>query len=185
MRVFAMYGSSRRNGNSDLLTDRVLDGIPCTRLYLSDVHIQPIVDKRHSPEGFGWVDDDYDRIITQVLGHDILVFGAPIYWYGMPAPMKLFFDRWSQSLRDKRFDFKSEMSRKQAYVVLTGGDQPRIKGLPLIQQFKYIFDFVGMPFAGYVIGQGDKPGSVLQDERALDEAAFLNRQLRAKVLAEA
>lgn len=180
MRALVLYGSSRRNGNSDTLTDRVVDGLPCTRVYLAENHIRPIVDLRHTETGFAPVDDDYDQIIEQVRAHDLLVFGAPIYWYGMPSQMKLFFDRWTQSLRDKRYQFKAEMAHKQAYVVLTGGDNPRVKGLPLIQQFQYIFGFVGTEFAGYVIGQGDRPQAVLQDHRALAEADTLNQILRQK-----
>ncbi|HYF79261.1 MAG TPA: flavodoxin family protein [Symbiobacteriaceae bacterium] len=181
MRTLVLYGSSRRNGNSEILTDRVVDGIPCTRIYLAETQIQPIIDQRHTETGFAPVDDDYDRITEQVLAHDLLVFGTPIYWYGMPAQMKLFFDRWSQNLRDKRYQFKATLAQKQAYVVLTGGDNPRIKGLPLIQQFQYIFGFVGMAFAGYIIGEGDRPQTVLQDQRALAEADGLNRILREKL----
>ncbi|MDF2627723.1 MAG: flavodoxin family protein [Symbiobacteriaceae bacterium] len=180
MRTLVLYGSSRRHGNSETLTDLVLKEIPCTRIYLSDVHIKPVVDQRHIETGYAPVDDDYDQITEQVLAHDLLVFGAPIYWYGMPAPMKLFFDRWSQNLRDKRYQFKATLAQKEAYVVLTGGDNPRVKGLPLIQQFQYIFGFVGMTFGGYVIGRGDRPQAVLQDHRALAEAAALNRILREK-----
>jgi hypothetical protein len=35
-----------------------------------------------------------------------------------------------------------------------------------------------MTFAGYVIGQRNKPGEVLQDEAALDQAAAINRMLK-------
>lgn len=181
MKLLVMYSSSRRHANSEILAERVIQDLPATRLFLTDHQILPIEDMRHTEEGFGFVDDDYDQIIHQVLDHEILLFSAPIYWYGMPARMKLFFDRWSQSLRDQRFAFKSEMSKKRAYVVLTGGDAPRLKGLPLIQQFQYIFDFVGMEFAGFLIGDGNRPGEILSDQRALLEASALNAALRQQL----
>jgi multimeric flavodoxin WrbA len=115
--------------------------------------------------------------VEQVLAHDVLVFATPLYWYGMSGPMKLFVDRWSQSLRDKRYDFKAALRQKRAFVVITGGDNPRIKGLPLVHQFAYIFDFVGMDFAGHVIGEGNKPGDVLLDQRALGEVDSLRARL--------
>lgn len=180
MKVLALYGSSRRDGNSEILADRLVEGLDATRIYLAEQTISPIDDGRHAPGGFLPVDDDYDAIVEQVLAHDLLVFATPIYWYGMSGQMKLFVDRWSQSLREKRYDFKGSLAAKQAYVVLAGGDEPRIKGLPLVQQFHYIFDFVKMRFAGYVIGEGNKPGEVLQDGRALDEAGRLNALLRAQ-----
>ena len=179
MNVLVLYGSSRRHGNTEILTDRVVQNVDCTKIYLSDKKIHPIDDKRHDAEGFGFVDDDYDDIIQQVLNHDTLVFSTPVYWYGMSGQMKNFIDRWSQSLRDKRFNFKASMAEKTAYVVMVGGDEPRIKGLPLVQQFKHIFDFVHMSFGGYVLGQGNAPGDILNDARALADALLLNQSLRS------
>src|SRR5579875_1815163 len=98
MNVLVLYGSSRRHGNTEILTDRVVQNVDCTKIYLSDKKIHPIDDKRHDAEGFVFVDDDYDDIIQQVLNHDTLVFSTPVYWYGMSGQMKNFIDRWSQSL---------------------------------------------------------------------------------------
>lgn len=97
--------------------------------------------------------------------------------YGMSDIMKNFIDRWSQSLRLPAYDFKDALSRKQAYVVMAGGDNPKLKGLPLIQQFAYIFDFVGIPLAGYIIGERNKPGDVLSDTAAIFQAQELNNKL--------
>lgn len=177
MSILVLYGSSRERGNSELLTNKVVENINHTRVYLRDRQIQAIVDKRHTPEGFKPVADDYEDIVRQLLTHDILIFSTPLYWYGMSGVMKDFIDRWSQSLRSSDYNFKEEVSRKQAYVIIAGGDNPRLKGLPLIQQFAYIFDFVGMSFAGYIIGEGSKPGDVLSDAAALFEARELNRKL--------
>jgi len=176
MKILVLYGSSRRNGNSEALADYLTRGVECTRIYLAEKRITPIVDQRHTPGGFHPVDDDQDEIIGQMLTHDIIIFATPLYWYGMSGQMKLFVDRWSQSLRDSRIDFKNGMAGKKAYVVIAGGDNPRIKGLPLVQQFQYIFGFMGMEFAGYLLGKGGQPGEVLQDDRALADADILRRE---------
>ncbi|MFY0543343.1 flavodoxin family protein [Brevibacillus sp. H7] len=178
MKILVLHGSSREGGNTEKLTNIALEGIPHTSIFLREKEIHAIEDKRHDPDGFQPVDDDYDEVIRAVLEHDILIFSTPIYWYGMSGLMKDFVDRWSQSLRDKRFNFKEAMSKKKAYVIITGGDQPRIKGLPLIQQFQYIFSFVDMPFAGYIIGEGNKPGEILNDRRALEEAKIFNESVK-------
>lgn len=179
MKILALFGSSRRNGNSEILTEKVLEGIDYTPVYLAEHSIHPIEDKRHTAEGFSPVNDDYDAIIQQVLSHDILIFVTPVYWFGMSGQMKTFIDRWSQSLRDKRFDFKAEMRKKKAYVIVTGGDDPKVEALPLIQQFKLIFDYMPMPFIDYVIGKGNKPGDVLQDPAALSKVSLLNQNLKS------
>lgn len=180
MKILVLQGSSRENGNTEQLSQLVLQGIPYTQIHLREKNIRAIHDQRHDPEGFTAVDDDYDAIVEAVLEHDVIVFATPIYWYGMSGFMKDFVDRWSQSLRDKRYSFKQALAQKQAFVITTGGDDPRVKGLPLIQQFQYIFGFVGMPFAGYIIGEGNKPGDVLSDKRAVAEASIWNEQWSAK-----
>lgn len=177
MKILVIYGSAREEGNTELLTERAVAGLECTRIYLRRMNVEPIVDKRHDPDGFQPVADDHDEISRAILVHDLIIFATPLYWYGMSGYMKDMIDRWSQSLRDPRFDFRNLIRTKQAWVITTGGADARIKALPLIQQFAHIFSFVGVEFAGYLIGTGGKPDQVLEDERALLEAGWLNNHL--------
>ncbi|NRD77120.1 flavodoxin family protein [Bacillus sp. BRMEA1] len=179
MTIAVIYGGTRQNGNHELLTERAVQGIVTEEIYLRDHTILPIEDMRHSPEGFQDRSDDYNTIIDRILPHDILVFSTPIYWYSMSGTMKNFIDRWSQTLRDAKYpDFKNKMASKKAFVIAVGGDDPAMKGLPMIQQFKYIFDFMGIEFGGYILGEGNKPGDVLQDQEALFAASQLNLKLK-------
>jgi len=179
VKVLVVYGSTRDDGNTETLTERVVEGLDCTRVYLRNTRVEAIQDRRHDPEGFRPVDDDHYALTQQLLAHDVVVFATPLYWYGMSGPMKDYFDRWSQALRDARFDFRNGIKGKKAYVVVTGGGQEaRLTGLPLIQQFQLIFAFAGMEFVAYLIGAGGKPGQILEDERAMLEAAWLNRTLK-------
>ncbi|SFB11861.1 MULTISPECIES: flavodoxin family protein [unclassified Bacillus (in: firmicutes)] len=179
MKVLALLGSTRRNGNSEYLVNQILNGIEHTIIPLAEKHIEPIIDQRHTTEGFSPVQDDYDELIQHIFNHDVILFATPLYWYGMSGGMKDFFDRWSQYLRDERFDFKAELAKKKAYVVITGGRDAKIKGLPLVQQFNYIFDFVNMEFADYLIGAGVKPEEVKNDQLALNKAAHWNSTFRS------
>lgn len=58
-RIMVLYGSSRRQGNTDLLADRATEGLETTNVYLQDWGIQPITDQRHEGHGFSPVDDNY------------------------------------------------------------------------------------------------------------------------------
>ncbi|GGH37525.1 flavodoxin family protein [Paenibacillus segetis] len=181
MSIAVLHGSTRDGGNTEGLAQLVLDGIPHTEIKLRDKKILPIHDQRHDEGGFDAVDDDYDEIIREVLKHDVLVFTSPVYWYGISGTLKNFIDRWSQSLRDSSYDFKGTIAQKKAYVIVVGGDNPRIKALPLILQLKHTFDFVGLGFEGYIIGKASKPGDIVNDSRAAVEAAWLNDELKAQV----
>lgn len=175
--MFIINGSSRENGNTDLLTNLVVKGVSTKEVHLRTKHIIPITDKRHDPDGFQAVDDDYQEIVEEMLKHDTIIFATPLYWYGMSGLMKNFVDRWSQSLRDKSLNFADTMKTKNMYVLIVGGEHARLKALPLVQQFKLIFEFVGAKFEGYIIGEGNTPGAILDDEIALNQAKTLNGKL--------
>ncbi|MEK3727393.1 flavodoxin family protein [Lysinibacillus sp. FSL W8-0953] len=179
MSIAVIYGGNRPNGNVETLTKLITQGLNVEEVYLKDYVIQPIIDKRHEEGGFSEVNDDYNAIIDRILPHDILVFSTPIYWYSMTGAMKNFIDRWSQTLRDPNYpNFKAMMSSKKAYVIAVGRDQPYMKGLPMIQQFQHIFDFIGTTFEGYILGEGNKPGDILQDLTALSAAECLRKELQ-------
>lgn len=176
--IAVIYGSTRSNGNTEILTKQAVENIKVDSIYLNDFNIDSIEDKRHDEEGFPIVEDDYDALLSRMMQHDTFIFATPIYWYSMSGQMKNFVDRWSQTMKDSRFkDFKERMSHKKAYVIAVGGDSPYIKGLPLIQQFTYIFDFFGLAFEGYIIGEANKPGDIYNDKQAMCAAKQLRKKL--------
>lgn len=179
MSIVVINGGGRPNSNTRILTDHVVKGLQVETIELLDYKIEPIVDGRHAPEGFQEVDDDYRALMDRVMQHDILIFATPIYWYTMSGAMKNFVDRWSQTMREPEYeDFRERMAKKKAYVIAVGGDSPYIKGLPLLQQFHFIFDFVKLPFAGYVLGEANRPGVITEDKRAIFSADELNETLK-------
>ncbi|BCB05545.1 flavodoxin family protein [Bacillus sp. KH172YL63] len=178
MKILTLLGSTRKNGNSEYIARKIVEGTDHTIVSLADMHIEAIEDLRHAEGGFVPVDDDYEQLVRLIEEHDVLLFATPLYWYGMSGPMKNFFDRWSQYLRDQRFHLKEELMKKKAYVVITGGSSAKIKALPLVQQFDYIFQFVNMEFADYIIGAGVKPGEVQHDIAALEKAARWNASFK-------
>jgi multimeric flavodoxin WrbA len=178
--MFIIHGSSRENGNTEQLTNLITKDVAKTEVHLRYKNIKAINDQRHEPNGFQPIDDDYEEIVKEMLEHDTIIFSTPLYWYGMSGYMKNFIDRWSQSLRNKDLQFAEKIKNKKMYVVIVGGDQPKIKALPLILQFKHIFEFVGATLEGYIIGTGNSPGAILEDQLAIQQAELLNTTLKNK-----
>lgn len=181
MRLLAIYGSSRRNGNTEALTKVVLkqlDKASYNEIFLLDYQINSIIDERHNDTGFTLVDDDYEALIKQAITYDALLFATPLYWYGMSGRLKNFIDRWSQSLRSDKYSFKESMKGKKIYLVVVGGKASPITALPLIQQFQLIAQFMEMEFNGYVIGKGVKPLEVLDDEDSVIAAKQLGKKIK-------
>jgi multimeric flavodoxin WrbA len=168
MNLIAFYGSIRDKGNSETLADIALQDLDVTKVFLRDYHINPISTQRHE-------DDDYQMLIRKQVLADVLLFVTPVYWYGMSSLLKLYIDRWSETLRDPALpDFREKMRAKEVHLITVGGDEPYIKAVPMIQQMHFICDFLQMNFGSYVIGKGDKIGDVLTDKRAMNSAANLN-----------
>jgi multimeric flavodoxin WrbA len=180
MSIAVIYGSTRENGNTEALTEIVIQDITVEKIILRDYNIQPIHDQRHDENGFTHIADDYDSLVERMMQHDTIIFATPVYWYSMTGIMKNFVDRWSQTMRDVKFPgFKEQLGTKKAFVIAVGGDNPHVKGLPLIQQFNYIFQFMGISFEGYVLGKASRPGDILNDQVAFASATEMNLKLKS------
>ncbi len=178
MSIAVIYGGARQNGNTEQLTEYVIEGLQSEKFYLRDYHILPIDDQRHSERGFQDLGDDYNSVIKRVMAHDVLIFATPIYWYTMSGLMKNFVDRWTETLRDSEFpQFRQEMGSKKAFLIAVGGDEPHMKGLPLVLSFQHIMGYFGGKLDGYILGKGSKPGEILHDNAALTAAEQLRKKL--------
>lgn len=179
MSIAVIYGSTRENGNTEELTEIAIQDLDVEKIVLRNYEIKPIHDQRHDESGFSPVEDDYNHLIERMMKHDTIIFATPVYWYSMSGTMKNFVDRWSQTMRDPKFpNFKDQLGTKKAYVIAVGGDNPHLKGLPLIQQFNYIFEFMGISFGGYVLGKASRRGDILKDQVAFAAATDLNFKLK-------
>ena len=81
MQLLTIHGSSRRDGNTEALAKIALDQLDkaCYKeIFLLDHLIKPIIDERHSDEGFTQVDDDYESLIEQAMLYDALLFATEI-----------------------------------------------------------------------------------------------------------
>ncbi|MBH5317590.1 flavodoxin family protein [Paenibacillus sp. GSMTC-2017] len=180
MGIAVIYGSSRKDGNSEQLANVLVEGFEVDQIHLADYNIEPHQDYRHS-EKQPYPEDDYHHVIERVLAQDVIVFTTPIYWYGASGLTKTFIDRWSQSLRENKTDFLAKLATKSAWVIGVGDDKPHLKGIPLIQQFQYIFEYTGTTFEGYILGKGNKPGDILQDAVTLATVSEIRKLWRQQL----
>ena len=128
MQALALIGSPRKGGNTDCLADAFLEGTAeegasGEKIYLDDLHIRPIaevgddfatrVDLR--------ADDDWTRTMHRLVAADVIAWGAPVYWQGVPAQMKCLVDRWSAYYAS---DWLSQGLAGQAWAVLCAYGHP-------------------------------------------------------------
>ena len=139
----ALFSSSRRNGNTGQLMDRIARELKIEVIDLGKKNITGY-DYEHKNRG-----DDFKPLMEFLLGFKNLIFASPVYWYAVSPPMKIFLDRISDYLVLPDLKNKGRQLRgKRAYVVCTS-IQPVVSEI-FIGAFRETFQYLGMQFKGFI-----------------------------------
>jgi multimeric flavodoxin WrbA len=117
MKVLALIGSPRKQGNTDIMADEALRGAQdagaeASKIYLDDYRIRPIgeVSDNSRQRDDARKDDDFPSLLDRFLDAHIVVWATPVYWQGPSGQLKCFLDRMSAYFRRpayaERFDGK-------------------------------------------------------------------------------
>ena len=55
--------------------------------------------------------DDFLDTLNEMLSSDLIIFASPVYWYNVTGELKVFFDRWTDTLmfyKDKKVQFSGK-----------------------------------------------------------------------------
>jgi multimeric flavodoxin WrbA len=99
MKIVAVSGSPRANGNTAYLTDVALEeagklGIETRKIVVTQYKISPCLghdecwDYASCPQK-----DDTEMLVRQLYDADGVIFASPVYYYGVTAQLKAFMDR--------------------------------------------------------------------------------------------
>ncbi|MBD5542205.1 MAG: flavodoxin family protein [Lachnospiraceae bacterium] len=112
MKVLAVSSSPRKEGNSDVLCDRFLQGAKeagheTEKISLGNKNISPCAACYGCGKSKACVKkDDMGEILEKLIEADVIVLATPVYFYSMSAQMKTFIDRCLpryKEIRDKAF----------------------------------------------------------------------------------
>lgn len=175
-----LLASARRDGNGERLARLAAEGLPTgareTWIRLAEHPLPPFEDRRHDG-GYGDPDGGALDLAEATLAATDLVIVAPVYWYGLPAPAKLYFDHWSGWMRAPSLDFRARMKGKRLWAVVVDSDQEgEGSAAPLLDGLRRTADFMGMAFAGVLQGHGSKPGDALTEPATVAAATTFFHQ---------
>jgi len=136
-KAIVIFSSSKQDGNTAKLLGSLNKNLDLEIINLKDYQISPF-DYEHKNK-----DDDYLDIIKNMLSYDKIIFACPVYWYTMPAQMKVFFDRFSDILSIEK-DLGRKLRGKKAYILSTGYDTKPKRSFEEV--FKNSFDYLGMKY---------------------------------------
>jgi multimeric flavodoxin WrbA len=129
IRILAIYGSPRRNQNSDILLDKVLEGIgkvdtQVVKIYASSPDINHCTAcSRCYKEGVCIIKDEMQQIYKEMDRADIVITSTPVHFHTVTSHLKKLIDR-CQAVWASKFINKNTIIEKRprlGYVICTGG----------------------------------------------------------------
>ena len=150
MNVLILNGSPRKNGNTSHALRTIEDGLKTRHsvesLNVYDFKFLPCrnCDACKRNGGNCIQHDDTVGIISKVTDADLVIFGSPVYWWGISAQLKDVIDKFYS--RDDASDGKSPTLRTQQKIgiVACGADSLSNPEYKLISdQFHCIAEFLG------------------------------------------
>ncbi len=139
--TIALFASSRRNGNTGRLMDRIAGELQIEVVDLTEKAISAF-DYEHRNRT-----DDFESLMNYVLDFEQIIFASPVYWYAVSPPMKIFIDRISDLLElPDLMEQGRRLRGKTAYVVCTSvyDEVPA----PFLEAFEKTFSYLGMKYGG-------------------------------------
>ncbi|CAL9497251.1 Putative NAD(P)H-dependent FMN-containing oxidoreductase YwqN [Streptomyces sp. enrichment culture] len=173
-RFLFVLGSSRPDGNTELLTRRAAEQLPAgieqRWISLAEHPLPDFQDLRHDSDHVRPREGDAALLLDATLAATDIVIASPLYWYSVSAHTKRYLDHWAGWLRTPGLDFKATMAGRTLWGVTALAHEEREVADPLIGTLNNSAAYMGMRFGGVLLGNGSRPGDVLRDTEALADA---------------
>lgn len=186
-RLLILVGSPRRAGNSAALAEAIRrgaesSGASVTTRFLDDCIGSFLRDCRtcRLPDGECGIADNFRALFfDDYQPAQGVVFCTPIYWYGMSAQTKAFFDRtfcYYAASYPRSAEVVAAMSRKRIGLALASEETYPGAALGIVHQIQEFARYTHSEFVGVVRGIGNRRGEVAADPCGpLAEAEALGR----------
>ncbi|MFB6843819.1 flavodoxin family protein [Streptomyces sp. NPDC056373] len=173
-RFLFVLGSARAEGNSEQLARRAAEQLPPDVeqewLDLTGLSVPDFEDLRHDSDHVRPTEGDVARLLDATLAATDIVIVSPLYWYSVSAQTKRYLDYWSGWLRTPGLDFKATLAGRTLWGVTALAHPQEVVADPLVGTLHNSAAYMGMRFGGVLLGNGSKPGDVLNDDAALTRA---------------
>lgn len=175
-RFLFVLGSSRRDGNTELLAKTASEQLPAnitqSWLRLQDLPLPPFTDIRHDTAAeIHTVSANEQILLDETVAATDLVIASPLYWYSVSASTKLYLDYWTYWLRLPEADFKARMRGKTMWAISALSDEDLAgQSKPLVETLRLTAEYLAMNWGGVLLGYGNRPGDVASDENSMHRA---------------
>ena len=189
MKILGIYGSPRKGGNSDQLLDKVLEGVQSAgatamaRIYVRELKISGCRECGECEKTGQCINQDDMQKIYPLLSESRIIFlSTPIFFYNMPAQVKMLIDRcqamWSKRMLEKTPEERKIYEKGRGYLIAVGATRGKnlFDGVQLTA--RYFYDALDMSYEGGIFLRSlDKKGAVQDNPERLIEAFDLGRKV--------
>lgn len=166
-KILVLTGSSRENGNSDLMANAFIKGAidaghEVTTFETGKKKINPCraCDACFQNGKACIFNDDFNDLAPLLLSSDVLVFATPIYWYTFPASIKAAIDKMYS------FIVGEKKSSIQEAILLTCGEFTDMRIFEgLIKTYELLLEDLSWKDKGQLIVPGvNEVGAILKTD---------------------
>ena len=185
MKVLGIFGSPRREGNSDTLMKAFLEGAAAAgaaveEVFLRQLKISPCLEIYHCfKDGTCPIKDDMRGLYDKLIDADVVALASPVFFYSVSAQAKAMIDR-TQALWARRYVIKKDFpgGNRQGVLLVTGATKGRLLFVGSRLVARYFFDALNVRYAAEILVRGvDEKGAINARPEVLEQARELGRRL--------
>ncbi len=175
MKVTVLSASPRPDGNSRALADALVRGAEGAghdaRLFDLNAHtgggfLRDCRSCRGADGECSIADGFRDLLFDHVLPADALVYATPLYWYGMAASLKNWFDRtvcYLSASHPRSGEAIEAMTGKRVALLIASEERYPGATLGTVAQVQEMTRYLDQQFVGVVNGIGNRRGEIARD----------------------
>ncbi|MFA4016578.1 MAG: hypothetical protein RUDDFDWM_001688 [Candidatus Fervidibacterota bacterium] len=179
MTVLGIFGSPRRNGNSDILLEVLLKeveklGAPVKRIYASELKIAPCTECNScSSTGMCVIEDDMQEVYREIENANSIIVSTPVFFYNVPAQLKCLIDR-AQAMWARKYILGVKFEKRKGFLIAIGATSGEKLFDGVRMTVKYFFDAIGAEYDGELLVRGvEGKGEILTHYDAISSAKEL------------
>lgn len=185
--VLGIYGSPRKQGSTDHLLDKALEGAKSIGADTSVIYVRDL--KMEGCKECGGcektgkcvINDDMSIVYPLLDQADIIFLASPIFFYGLSSQIKAVVDRaqamWSRRMLEKTPEHRKIHTKGKGYLIAVGGTTGKrlFDGVELTA--RYFFDALDMSYNGGLFFRGiEKPSDIAGQPDVLEKAFEFGRK---------
>ena len=187
MKIVGICASPRKNGNTDILLEKVLEGAKAQgaeteKIVLSDLKILPVSEKEYetvAEDGFSVVQDDMNAVFRKIEESDALVMASPIFFGSISAQAKIMIDRFQCVWLAKEKLNKKVFQKEKRGIFVSAQATTRKDFFENAKSIvRHFFATINVKYAGELFCPGvDTKGKVSEKPEVLQQAYELGATL--------